>query len=220
MRGAGVLKVKWVAGAAMLVCAGALVACEGAAEEAPTGASTPSGVVESTPSAAPPSTAAPSSSSPGVSDPVLSGKREVTIVRVQASESGVSLDNSALVEADDDSGRQLFVPTPLGGDKYLIKAYGKRDNHPASDEPACWQELNRGGAQALTVEGAVCDANNPRQRFTITAKGEGAYAISRESAFLQFSPSRGLILEELGDGPLLSTFRFVDNGPARRPAGG
>ncbi|WP_329105369.1 hypothetical protein OG792_32430 [Micromonospora sp. NBC_01699] len=140
-------------------------------------------------------------------------------MRVQASESGVSLDGR-LGEADDDSGRQLFVPTPLGGDTYLIKAYGKSNNHPASDEPTCWQVLNPGTSAPLTVEGAVCDQAKPAQRFTITAKGKGVYAISNSSAYLQFSSTRGLIMEELGDAPLRTTFRFVDNGPARRPAGG
>ncbi|WP_329105365.1 hypothetical protein OG792_32420 [Micromonospora sp. NBC_01699] len=184
------------------------------------------------PPAAPPASAGPSVSvpvSPSLSppppipgratDPVLSGTREVTIVRVQASESAVSLDGD-LVEVDDDSGRQLFVPTPLDGDTYLIKAYGKPDNHPASDEASCWQVLNPGTSESLTVEAAACDADNPGQRFTITASGKDAYAISNSSAFLQFSATRGLILEELGDAPPRSTFRFVDNGPARRPAGG
>ncbi|HEV8174760.1 MAG TPA: hypothetical protein VGP91_14050 [Actinoplanes sp.] len=72
----------------------------------------------------------------------------------------------------------------------------------------------------LTVQRAVCDTRNPDQRFTITAKGKRTYAISNSSAFLQYSPTRGLILEELGDAPLRSTFRFVDNGPARGLAGG
>ncbi|TDC65240.1 hypothetical protein E1258_06055 [Micromonospora sp. KC207] len=150
---------------------------------------------------------------------VLSGTREVTIVRVQAFESVVSLDAGWLTEVDDDSGRQLFVPTPLGGHKYLVKSYGKRNGHPANDEPACWQVYHE-AAQPLSVQGAVCDAANPDQQFTITSQGNRTYAISNHSAYLQYSPTRGLILEELGDAPLLSTFRLIDNGPARTPAGG
>jgi len=141
-------------------------------------------------------------------------------VRVQAFESGLSLLNGRLVEVDDDSGRQLFVPSPLGGNRYLIKAYGRPNNHPATDEPSCWQLHNPGTTESLTVQAAVCDAGNRDQWFTITAKGERTYAISNASAFLQHFPASGLILEELGDAPLRSTFRFVDNGPARRPAGG
>lgn len=155
----------------------------------------------------------------GAAGGALTGKREVTIVRVQAFESVVSLDGGSLTEVDDDSGRQYFVPTPLGGDKYLMKSYGKRDGHPANDEPACW-EVYHEGSQPLTVQGAVCDATNPDQRFTITSQGRRTYAISNNWAYLQYSPSRGLILEELGDAPLLSTFRFIDAGPARTPAGG
>ncbi|MDG9676846.1 hypothetical protein [Micromonospora sp. DH14] len=172
-----------------------------------------------TPPSTPSTSAAPPSSPTGTIDPVLSGQREITIVRVQATEGGIALDGQ-LTEVDDDSGRQLFVPTPLGGDAYLIKAYGRADNHPANDEPACWQATNLGNARSLTVEGAVCDANNPAQRFTITASGTNAYAISNRSAYLQHSKTNGLILEEVADGPVPSTFRLVDNGPARRPAGG
>ncbi|MEU5912123.1 hypothetical protein [Micromonospora sp. NPDC047527] len=179
----------------------------------PTTTPSPTTTATVTPPVGPPST--PSSPT----DPVLSGTREVTIVRVQATEGGIALDGE-LMEVDDNSGRQLFVPTPLGGDTYLIKAYGKADNHPANDEPACWQAYNPGNSGPLTVEGAVCDNNNPAQRFTITASGKRAYAISNASAYLQHSPTRGIILEEVGDAPLRSTFRFVDNGPARRPLGG
>lgn len=102
-------------------------------------------------------------------------------MRVQAFESALSL-TDRLVEVDDDSGRQLFVPTPLG-------------------------------------KAAPCDAKNPDQWFTITARDKQTYAISNASAFLQHSPTSGLILEELGDAPLRSTFRFVDNGPAPRVGG-
>lgn len=221
-------KVKWAAGAAMLACTGALVACQAGAGTAPGAAAstgTASGGAAGTgtaPGAAAGTASAPPARTPtaGTTDPVLSGKREVTIVRVQAFESGLSLLNGQLVEVDDDSGRQLFVPTPLGGDTYLIKAYASPNGHPAADEPACWQVHNPHTTEPLTVQGAVCDAANPNQRFTITAKGKRTYAISNASAFLQYSPSSGLILEELGDAPLRSTYRFVDNGPARRPAGG
>jgi len=193
----------------------------------PSASANPTATPTVTPSVGPPSTPSTPSTASTASTPstpstpndrVLSGTREVTIVRVQASEGGIALDGQ-LMEVDDDSGRQLFVPTPLGGDTYLIKAYGRVNNHPANDEPACWQVDNPGNARPLTVEGAVCDSKNPAQRFTITASGKGAYAISNRSAYLQHSPTRGIILEEVGDAPLRSTFRFVDNGPARRPAG-
>lgn len=224
-------KVKWFTGAAVLTCTGVLGwysfagtagaaagTASGRSEKSLTDASSAnfdtSMAVAKRRSAIVPKRAVVKPAS------VLSGKREVTIVRAQAFESGVSLDNGQLTEVDDDSGRQLFVPTPLGANKYLIKAYGKPNGHPASDEPACWQVYNPQTTEPLTVEGAVCDAGNPDQQFTITARAKKTYAISNDSAFLQYSPTAGLILEELGDAPLLSTFRFVDNGPARTPAGG
>ncbi|WP_326559798.1 hypothetical protein [Micromonospora sp. NBC_01796] len=219
-------KVRWVTGATMLACTGALVACGTGSPADPTASAGPSVSSSATPTLAPTAavtpSSAPSSAAPppaNTSDPLLSGKREMTIVRVQATEGGLSLDGR-LAEVDDDSGRQRFVATPLGGDKYLVKSYTRANNHPAADEPTCWQVYNPRSSEPLTVEGAACDPNNKAQGFTITAQGKGAYAISHESAFLQLSPSRGLILEELGDAPLLSTFRFVDVGPARTPAGG
>ncbi|MGW5577151.1 RICIN domain-containing protein [Micromonospora chokoriensis] len=206
-------RMRWATGAVLLVCGGVLVACQSdpSADPVASGSASASASATTTPSSslAPATTIAP----------VLSGTREVTIVRVQATEGAIALDGN-LTEVDDDSGRQLFVPTPLGDDTYLIKAYGKADNHPANDEPACWQVNNPGNTQPLTVEGAVCDPKNPAQRFTITASGKGAYAISNRSAYLQHSRTNGMILEEVADGPVPSTFRFVDNGPARRPAGG
>ncbi|MGX4657354.1 hypothetical protein ACWCHM_27070 [Micromonospora sp. SCSIO 07396] len=228
-------KLKWITGVAVLACSGALMACgdgggtpAGSGTATPSGPATPSDAATPTATTVPDPTAPPASPSRPAGKPsatagaggVLSGKREVTIVRVQAAESGVALDGGSLVEVDDDSGRQLFVPTPAGGGKYLIKAYGRRDGHPANDDPACWQVVNPGDGTPLTVEGTACDKRKPTQLFSIVGKGSGAYAISNDSAFLQFSPSRGLILEELGDAPLRSTFRLVDNGPARTPAGG
>jgi hypothetical protein len=240
-------KVNWAAGAAVLACTGAIaaygfvgpadatartaavqseIATTGDAAKHAAASVLPSKRVSAAPSR--PVSAAPSKRASAlprkraaVTPPsVLSGKREVTIVRVQAFESGVSLLNGQLTEVDDDSGRQLFVPTPLGAHKYLIKSYGKANGHPASDEPTCWQVHNPQTTESLTVEGAVCNAKNPDQQFTITAHGKKQYVISNQSAYLQYFPTSGLILEELGDAPLLSTFRFVDNGPARTPAGG
>jgi hypothetical protein len=206
-------KAKWATGAAMVACTGALVAY-GFVGQA--GAATVSGAAASAPSGH----TASGGTSARAEAPVLSGKRQVSIVRKQAFEGALSLDGGWLTEADDDSGRQRFVPTPLGGHKYLIKAYENVfTNDPATLEPSCWQVYNSDSTDPLTVEGVACDATNPDQQFTITPEGDGTYAISNDSAFLQFSESRGLILEELGDAPLLSTFWFVDNGPAPRVGG-
>lgn len=155
--------------------------------------------------------AGPAGASSTVVDPVLSGERQVTIVRAQAFESGLSIAaDGRLVEVDDDSGRQLFVPAPLGEDTYLIRAYSRT----ATGEAPCWQVYNPQTTESLTVRAAACDAADRGQRFAIDARADGTYAISNASAYLQYSPTRGLILEELGDAPLRSTFRLVDNGPA------
>jgi hypothetical protein len=166
----------------------------------------------------PPSVAPPRTSTPGTPDSVLSGKRQVAIVRAQAFESGVSLlDDSRVAEVDDDSGRRLFVLVPLGGGNYLI-----RTAEPGPDgERSCWRSRTN-GSDPLTVVGAACSANDRRQRFAVTRHGQSGgqptYAIANLDAFLQFSSRRGLILEELGDATLTTTFRLVDNGDA--PASG
>jgi hypothetical protein len=145
-------------------------------------------------------------------DPLLSGTREVAVERGPGS--AVSLDGGSLAEVDDDSGRQLFVLTPLGGGEYLIKAFGGNVGHPASDEPACWQ-VHREAGRPATVQGAVCDPEDPDQRFVVTPQTPGTYAIGTASAYLRKSAA-GLIL----DAPLRDTFRLTDRGPARKPAGG
>ncbi|MFC5922783.1 hypothetical protein [Micromonospora vulcania] len=206
--------MKGIAGAAILACTGALVACGSAADKAPSataGTPTPSGTVAGT--AAP--TATPPSTPVVAADPLLSGKREVTITRVQGSGSELEL-SGRLEEGGNTGGRVLFVPTPIGADRYVIKAYGAKDGHPANDDASCWQVNGLDIEPELTIEAAVCDEDNPIQRFTIIAKGDGTYAIGSETRHLQHADGNGLILKELGNAPLRSTFRFVDKGPANR----
>ncbi|GGO14554.1 hypothetical protein [Micromonospora parathelypteridis] len=204
----GMVTMRWVTGAVMLACTGALVACGGGADKTPgaaaatpTPSGTPSGTV-GTPSAV-------------ATDPLLSGKREVTIVRVQGSGSELEL-SGRLEEGGDTGGRVLFVPMPIGGDRYVIKAFGTKDGHPANDDPSCWQVNGLDIEPELTIEAAVCDEDNPIQRFTIVTKGDGSYAIGSETRTLQHAAGNGLILKEAGDAAPSSTFRFVDKGPADR----
>ncbi|MDG4798050.1 hypothetical protein [Micromonospora sp. WMMD1082] len=148
---------------------------------------------------------------------MLSGTRQVTVTRVDGFEAGLSLtDDGRLAEVDDDSGRQLFVPTPLDGQDFLIKSYRGAGGGPGTGEPRCWQVRNPGNSQPLVVQGAACNEDEPRQRFTI-APAEGAdeaFLISNNSAYLRHSRENGLILEELGDAAPTTSFRFNDNGPA------
>ncbi|MEU1888825.1 hypothetical protein [Micromonospora sp. WMMD987] len=203
---------RWLAGAGLLALTGALAACAvdtppGAGAGAPPAGQDTTGVTDSVPvglSATPPKT----SSAPRG----LSGNRQYTIVRVGAFESGLSLtDSGRLAEVDDDQGRQLFVPTPVAGRKYLIKAYSR-----ASVGPLCWRVHNPGDTRPLEVRAATCQADDPRQQFEIFAATSTtpSYLISNAGAFLRDSARSGLILEELGDAPPTSSFRFNDNGPA------
>ncbi|WBB90358.1 hypothetical protein [Verrucosispora sp. WMMC514] len=149
-------------------------------------------------------------------DPLLSGKRRVTIVRVGAFESGLALlDGGRLAEVDDDRGRQVFVPTPVGSGQFLVKAY----HGGGTGQPVCWQVRNPGDTRPLYVRGATCRADDPAQRFEITTvadSGPREYLISNRWAYLRDSARSGLIMEELGDAPPASSFRFTDTGPAPR----
>ncbi|KXK63900.1 hypothetical protein AWW66_00130 [Micromonospora rosaria] len=196
---------RWLAGVGLVAVAGAGIglyagASASAHDGAPAG---PGAVTEQARRASP--------------DPVLSGTRRVTIVRVGAFESGLSLlDGGRLAEVDDDRGRQVFVPTPLGGQQFLVKSY----YGGGTGQPLCWRAHNPGNAQPLVVRGATCRADDPAQRFVITAAvGGGAreFVISNRSAYLRDSARSGLILEELGDADPFSSFRFNDTGPAPRP---
>jgi hypothetical protein len=169
----------------------------------------------STPTTRPTTSSTTPESSPESSDAakpqLFIGKRKYTIVRVQSFESGLSLTNNGLAELDDDSGRQLFVPTPLGNNKYQIKAY-----HSETNAPTCWQLHNPRTTASLTIRSATCNDNKRNQQFIITKISSKTYSISDTdaAAFLQYSPNSGYIMEELGDAPLKTTFRFNDNGPA------
>ncbi|PZG24216.1 hypothetical protein C1I95_00490 [Micromonospora craterilacus] len=136
-------------------------------------------------------------------------------MRVSDQAAGLALlDDGRLAEVDGDEGRQLFVFAPQGPDTYLI-----RTAEPGTDDltDTCW-EVRSSGSQPLRVVAAPCAPEEPRQQFSIVRDGQrnGAptYAISNHSAYLQNSATRGLILEELGDAPLTTRFRFVDNGAA------
>ncbi|WP_326552784.1 hypothetical protein [Micromonospora sp. NBC_01813] len=149
-------------------------------------------------------------------DPLVSGQRQVAIVRTDAFESAVSLlDEGRLGEVDGVEGRRLFVIEPQDQNTFLVRA--AEPNPDGSD--ACWQVVSS-GSDPLTVGAAVCAADDSRQRFAIAVvEGQGedsVYAISSNSAYLQNSSTRGLILEELGDATLTTFFRLVDNGSAPR----
>ncbi|MFB6392302.1 hypothetical protein [Polymorphospora lycopeni] len=209
---------RWLAGAGLMVLAAAAGGC--GAGTTPDASGTPAPT--STAAAPAETSTSPSTPAATATPAVLSGTRQVTIVRVDAFESGVSLsDEGRLTEAVGDSGRQLFVPTPLDGGLYLIKAYYGSSHGSGPGEAVCWQVRNPRNTQPLSVEGAACKQNEPGQQFEITTTGGGdtpTFQISNRGALLRGSAQHGLILEELGDAPPADGFRLVDNGPA--PAGG
>ncbi|MBQ1023576.1 hypothetical protein [Micromonospora sp. C95] len=219
---------RWLAGAGLVVLTGTAVAVytmgsasgDGPARGAATSVAAPAGVTAGRtqpPGDDPAGAAVTATPSPtAAADPLLSGKRRVTIVRVGAFESGLALlDGGRLAEVDDDRGRQVFVPTPVGSGQLLIKAY----HGGGTGQPVCWQVRNPGDGRPLYVRGATCRTDDPAQRFEITAVADGGpreYLISNRWAYLRDSARSGLIMEELGDAPAASSFRFTDTGPAPR----
>ncbi|TDC69742.1 hypothetical protein E1193_30360 [Micromonospora sp. KC606] len=215
---------RWLAGAGLVVLTGVAVGVYGGSPAS--GGEGPAAVPVAEPQSGPvPATeaqppggarAVPVRQETAGAEPVLSGKRRVTIVRVGAFESGLALlDDGRLAEADDDRGRQVFVPTPLGSGEFLIKAY----YGGGAGQPVCWQVRNPGNSRPLFVRGAACRADDPAQRFVIApapAGGRREYLISNRWAYLRDSARSGLILEELGDAPPVSSFRFNDTGAAPR----
>ena len=126
-------------------------------------------------------------------------------------------DKGRLSYTDGEAEHGLFVFTPVR-DKFQIKT-AKAD---ASGEPSC-MGIKQNGSQSLTVVAAACDTSRAGQLFTITeqdkkSNGRPTYSIANEDAFLQIFPRSGLIAEELGDGPLTTTYDFVDNGPSTLPS--
>ena len=151
----------------------------------------------------------------GTTDPILAGKRQVVIRPIPSSESIVAVDEDGRLNTTDGEAEfGLFVLAPVG-DKFLIKTA----KAGAGGEQSCMGIKNNGNSP-LTVEATACDTRRDGQLFTISRlkakdkQGRPTYAISNEGAFLQVFPRTGLIAEELGDAPLLTTYAFIDNGPA------
>jgi hypothetical protein len=155
-----------------------------------------------------------STASAAAANPILAGKRQVVIKPIPSFESIVAIDDKGrLGLIDGEAEYTLFVLSPVG-DKFQIKTAKAGDGKKA----ACIGVKNNGSA-ALTAVAATCDTKRAGQLFTITklkAKDNGlpTYAISNAGAFLQYFPRTGLILEELGDAELTTSYSFVDNGPA------
>lgn len=165
---------------------------------------------------APAKSAEPKEGGKAPKDPILAGKRQIVIAPVESMESIVVVDaKGRLSTTDGEAEHSMFVLTPVGG-RYQIKTA----KVGAGGEPSC-MGIKGNGTAPLTVVAAACDAGRDGQLFTIKKQkakdnGRPTYAISNRDAYLQIFPS-GLIAEELGDAPLLTTYAFVDNGPSTLP---
>ncbi|GAA1583428.1 hypothetical protein [Actinoplanes couchii] len=152
--------------------------------------------------------------SAAAADPILQGKRQVVIKPIPSFESIVAIDSKGRLNLTDGEAKfGLFVLSPVGK-KFQIKTAKAGDGKKA----ACIGIKNN-GSKSLTAVATKCDKTRAGQLFTITKQkakdnGRPTYAISNNSAFLQYFPKSGLIAEELGDAPLVTTFSFVDNGKA------
>jgi hypothetical protein len=187
-----------------------------AAGGAPT--STPASAAGSAPE--PTSSASPSSTP----DDPLSGRRQVNLVPLDKGKevpgSVLAVTQSGRVQVTPGRGDSaLFVPVRTG-DGYLIKVGTPRRGGEAS----CLK-VRSNGENPLTVVASACDAGDDTQLFTFDdngkdGQGRAAYGIRNRDAFLQWrrTGGHGLIVEELGDSPLETTFVLVDRGPSTVPS--
>ena len=155
-----------------------------------------------------------STASAAAVDPILAGERQVVIKPIPSYESIVGIDSRGRLNlTDGEPAYGLFVLSPVGA-KYQIKTA-----KPGDGKKAACIGIKNNGSNPLTAVAATCDSKRAGQLFDITklaAKDNGrpTYAISNRGAFLQYFPRTGLIAEELGDAKLVTTYSFVDNGPA------
>jgi hypothetical protein len=122
--------------------------------------------------------------------PVPTG-REVVIEAVQQAGRYLAVGAGGRIELK--PGRSVFVLSPAGAGRYLIRTGG-----------ACLG-VRANGSKPLTVVTTRCDAKRAGQQFSIRPEG-AAYSISNQGAYLQYFPSAGLIAQEIGDDPLATTY--------------
>ncbi|MBL7260102.1 hypothetical protein [Paractinoplanes lichenicola] len=180
-------------------------------------------VAATTPAPASTSVAATATASPeptatatsGNSDygPILSGRRQVVIRPAGGPEGVLAVDGQGRLNlTDGPSDFTLFVFAPVRDGLHQIRTA----KAGAGGEPSCMGVKNN-GADPLTVVAAACDTRRDGQLFRVRKAPEAeadGYGISNQGAYLQITPERGLIAEELADAPLRTVYTFVDNGPA------
>ena len=221
----GALLTQACAGPSASTSAGSTTPATTASEQATAQASAPEQVAATTKppiaGSAPSATRKPATAK----EDVFSGRRQVYLLPVN-SEATVAVDRSnrlALSGAFD--GRALFVLTPAGDDRYLIKTAKLR----TGGEPSCVQAIGRTPAP-VTV--AACDAGKPEQLFrfrrTGTAEGKPKYTVyTGTDTYLVQDPDgelrpggTGVVAAQIGEGtPDIDTpFFLPDRGAATLPA--
>ena len=205
----------------------ALSACGGQEQEQATATPTPAITISSAQATVSPSTAAttptkvpittqsstttkPTTTKTSTTNRVLTGTRQVAIVPVPSFESALALDTNGRLSLTDAEGG-LFVFTPVRKQHLIRTATADAD----TGESSCLT-IQVNGSDPLTVVAAACDAGDADQLFTVTANGKN-YVISNQAAVLQVVDGE-LIAKELGDAPLKTTFKLVDNGKANLPS--
>ncbi|GAB2572802.1 hypothetical protein Aab01nite_82010 [Paractinoplanes abujensis] len=149
----------------------------------------------------------------GGDGPILSGRRQVAIRPAGGPEGVLAVDGRGRLNlTDGGSDFALFVLVPVRDGLHQIRTA----RAGAGGEPSCMGVKNN-GADPLTVVAAACDTRRAGQLFRVRTAPEASadgYGISNQGAYLQISPERGLIAEELSDAPLRTVYTFVDNGAA------
>nr|WP_221379894.1 hypothetical protein [Actinoplanes polyasparticus] len=158
-------------------------------------------------------TSTPAAGSGGDDGPILSGRRQVVIRPAGGPEGVLAVDGRGRLNlTDGPSEFTLFVFVPVRDGLHQIRTA----RAGAGGEPSC-MGVKSNGPSPLTVVAAACDTRRAGQLFRVRKAPEAqadGYGISNQSAYLQISPERGLIAEELGDAPLRTVYTFVDNGAA------
>jgi hypothetical protein len=194
-----------------------------AAPSAVTGSGASGAAASKTPAATKPGTK-PATKPKGA--PVLTGKRQFHLLPV-GNEATLAVGAGNRVGLSDDFGdRALFVPMPTapGSSKVLIKTGTLRKG----GEAYCL-EVTANGSRPLSVMATACDTRRVNQIFTFEpagrTEGKTTYGIRTGGGiYFKLDPQgeldpkgAGLVAQELGDGPLDTTFILVDKGASTLP---
>jgi hypothetical protein len=204
----------------------AALALPGCSESPP---SQPSGPVASVATSEPETSATSGLGGAPAPSGFLDGKRQVFFLprldETELPDSVLAVTNGGRVQVTDGyTERALFVPVPKarGAKERLIKTGKLR----TGGEPLCLQ-VHANGADPLTLITAPCDAGDPTQLFLFEPSGEDeegrtTYGVRNRDAYLQWHAlgATGLVVEELGDSELDTTFSLQDQGAATLPKAG